>query len=128
MKIRITNKVLIPLFAFMVLIFAFACFFAKEGLGEYTNSQIYVKKANKVVEKIDVSKLKTEKYEINAGTNTICITKDGVYMKDASCPDMLCIKSGKINKPGQSIGCLPNKIMVEIVGVKKDVDAVAGAR
>ena len=128
MKIRITNKVLIPLFAFMVLTFAFVCFFAKEGLGEYTNSQIYVKKANKVVEKIDVSKLKTEKYEINAGTNTICITKDGVYMKDASCPDKLCKKSGKINKPGQSIVCLPNKIMVEIVGVKKDVDAVAGAR
>ena len=37
-------------------------------------------------------------------------------------------KSGVINKAGQSIVCLPNKVMVEIVGAKSKVDAVAGAR
>ena len=55
-----------------------------------------------------------EGYE--GGRNTLII-KDGVaYMSDASCPDHLCMGMGKISQVGQSIICLPNRVVVEIRG------------
>lgn len=44
-------------------------------------------------------------------------------MISATCPDHLCIKQGAINKKGQSIICLPHKLIVEVVsGDEKQQD------
>ncbi|WP_440248169.1 NusG domain II-containing protein [Catenibacterium faecis] len=44
-------------------------------------------------------------------------------MISATCPDHLCIKQGTINKKGQSIICLPHKLIVEVVsGDEKQQD------
>lgn len=51
---------------------------------------------------------------VTLDTNTVVI-KDGiVYMSDASCKNQVCVNSGKISKKGESIVCLPNKVIVEI--------------
>nr|WP_278428711.1 MULTISPECIES: NusG domain II-containing protein [Caldanaerobacter] len=43
----------------------------------------------------------------------------------SECPDKICMKEGFIDKPGQSIICLPFRIVVEIQGVKNvEVDQV----
>lgn len=48
---------------------------------------------------------------------------DIIWVEDASCPDKVCVKTGKITKPGQSIVCLPNKTVVYIEGTEKtDID------
>ncbi|WP_029230718.1 NusG domain II-containing protein [Butyrivibrio sp. VCB2006] len=63
-------------------------------------------------------------YEIegyNKGLNTLVIENGVAYMSDASCPDHLCMHMGKISKVGQSIICLPNRVVVEIRG-SKDVE------
>ncbi|MFZ5945464.1 MAG: NusG domain II-containing protein [Bacillota bacterium] len=41
-----------------------------------------------------------------------------IYVEDASCPDKVCIKTGKISKTGQNIVCLPNKVVILIEGEK----------
>lgn len=51
---------------------------------------------------------------LNEGTNIVVIKDGYVYMEDANCPDKICIKQGKINKKGQTITCLPNKITISI--------------
>ncbi len=126
MNVKITNKILIPSLAILILVFSALWLFLKDGRGE--SKIVSIKKGNKVVEEIDINTLSEDSYEINLETNTVCITKDGVYMKEADCPDKLCVHSGVINKAGQSIVCLPNKIIVEIADEKNSVDAVAGAR
>lgn len=63
--------------------------------------------------------------ESESGTNTICIMNGKVFMKDASCPDKLCINMGKISRSGQAIICLPNKVSVEIEGSLEDADTIA---
>jgi len=35
------------------------------------------------------------------------------------------IKSGKISKPGQIIICVPNRLSVQMIGEKSDIDVVA---
>ena len=47
----------------------------------------------------------------------IVVIKDGVaYVSEASCPDKVCVKTGKISLTGETIVCLPNKMTVKIEG------------
>lgn len=59
------------------------------------------------------------------GRNVLVISGDQAYMKEASCPDGLCMHQGKVSRAGQSIVCLPNRVVVKISGGKGgDLDAV----
>ncbi|WP_461205152.1 NusG domain II-containing protein [Clostridium sp. DL1XJH146] len=50
------------------------------------------------------------------GQNEIHVYNYGVEMHKADCPDQVCVKTGFINKVGNRVVCLPNKVYVEIVG------------
>lgn len=56
-------------------------------------------------------------------TNTIEISGGQVKMIDADCPDKICIHTGKISQSGQTIVCLPNKVVISISGENSSVDA-----
>ncbi len=65
------------------------------------------------------------KFEITGyegGTNYLVIKDGEAYLKDASCPDHLCIHMGKISRAGQSIICLPNRVVIEIEGKSSESD------
>ena len=62
----------------------------------------------------------------NGGTNLLVIENGSAYVTNSTCPDHLCEKTGRINKVGQSVICLPNRVIVEITGGDGGVDAVAG--
>ena len=55
-------------------------------------------------------------YSINGGTNILIISDGKAYLKEANCPDKLCVNQGKISMSGERIVCLPNKVMIEILG------------
>lgn len=63
----------------------------------------------------------------NGGTNTLEINNGYAKMIEANCPDGICTNHKKINKNGESIICLPHKVVVTIVNDKADdeIDAVA---
>ncbi len=61
-----------------------------------------------------------EGYE--GGKNFLVIEDGEAYLTDASCPDHLCVHMGKISNVGQSIICLPNRVVVEIVGEKNEAE------
>lgn len=46
--------------------------------------------------------------------NEIVTTANQIEIQDANCPDQVCVKKGKIAKPGQTIVCLPHKLLIEI--------------
>lgn len=48
------------------------------------------------------------------GLNILEVDEFGVRVIEASCPDKLDVKFGKIDKVGQAIICLPNRLVVEI--------------
>ncbi len=64
-------------------------------------------------------------HSLNGGTNTLVIKDGSAYLKDANCPDKLCVNQGKITYTGETITCLPNKLTVSIIGQKGDVDLVS---
>ena len=67
-----------------------------------------------------------KKIEINEnGHHNVIIIKDkSVSMIEANCKDSYCIEDGSISKGGQSLVCLPNKVMVEIKGETSEEDDI----
>lgn len=52
--------------------------------------------------------------------NTIIIEDGKASMKEADCPDRLCVHQGAIMRNKQTIVCLPHKLVVEVVGGEKE--------
>ena len=65
----------------------------------------------------------------NGGTNLLVIEDGAARIEEASCPDGVCVHTGRIRRNGQSIVCLPNQVVVEIVSETENssgVDMTAG--
>lgn len=64
--------------------------------------------------------------EINDGTNILEIRNGSADMTGADCPDKLCVNQKAISKNGESIICLPNKVVVTVDSSENsEFDAVA---
>ena len=60
------------------------------------------------------------------GVNVVTIYRDGAAVTDADCPSRDCVRAGKASRPGQSICCLPHRLLVRIeTAGQGDVDAAA---
>lgn len=58
-------------------------------------------------------------------TNILQIEKGKAVMMTADCPDQLCVHQQAISKEGQTIVCLPNKVVAEVIGTEEnDLDSV----
>ena len=61
-----------------------------------------------------------------AGSNTLVIEDGAARVTEADCPDKLCVDEGAIRYDGQSIVCLPHKLVVTVSsGDDGGLDAVA---
>lgn len=60
------------------------------------------------------------------GNNKIVINNGMVFISEADCPDKYCVKHKPISKSGESVICLPHKLVVEITGENDVVDDISG--
>lgn len=64
-------------------------------------------------------------------------TIDGVYgpveieiepgkirVAHVTCPDQICRKTGWISRSGQVIVCIPNQLVIQLIGPKENLDAI----
>ena len=66
-------------------------------------------------------------FPLNGGSNILVIENGEAWLSEADCPDLLCVKMGKIRYSGQTITCLPNRLTVTVEGGESNgVDFVAG--
>ncbi len=67
-------------------------------------------------------------FVINAkgGHNIVNVKNGEIFIVEATCPDKLCVRHGKLRSKYDSIVCLPHKIVIEYKTDSKDIDAVAG--
>lgn len=60
------------------------------------------------------------------GTNRLMIRNNQADMIWADCPDKLCVRQKPVSKDRESIICLPNQIVISIVGGEEnELDGVA---
>lgn len=58
--------------------------------------------------------------------NMIVIENGTVRIESADCPDKVCVHTKAISKSGQTICCLPNKVIIRIVGKSPETDVISG--
>ena len=60
-------------------------------------------------------------------TNTLVIEDGKAQVIEASCPDQICVRQGAVQYAGESIVCLPHKLVVTVQGGSPPgIDAAAG--
>lgn len=55
-------------------------------------------------------------------TNTLVISDGEADMTEADCPDKLCVNQKSISSAGETIVCLPNKIVVEVISSDEEAE------
>ena len=101
------------------LIAAFLCvaliIYAFLYLSSYEGDIVIVKVDGTVVKELPLNQ--DDEFTVSGfqgGINSIIIRNGSVLASDADCPDKLCVKTGKINRAGETIVCLPHRVVVEI--------------
>ena len=97
-------KILLICIALALLSFLALFLFKEDG------DSVVISKDNKVVFEGSIS----ENREIDLDTKPAVIKDGFVYMKDPSCKNQICVNTRKISSKGESIICLPNRVVIEI--------------
>ena len=67
-----------------------------------------------------------ESYTINENYCQLLIEKDGVSFVYSSCGDQLCVKRGKLKNQGDTMACVPERVVVILRSDGKEkIDGVA---
>ena len=94
---------------FSVILAAVGCMLAFAVFGE-SGSRVKISQNNTVVYTGSLMQKKSVELE----TNTIEINNGKVKMVHASCKNQVCVNHKEIAEKGESIICLPNRVIVEI--------------
>lgn len=87
-----------------------------------TGSEVYIYKDGKLFEAVSLSTEKTVKIDEHI---TVKISGGAAYVLKSDCKGQDCVKAGKISKVGEMIVCLPNKVVIKILG-DGEVDYITG--
>lgn len=115
MELKKSKKELI----LIVIILSLSCLFLLINRIVFSKpaGQVEITVDGKIVQTLDLSK--NTEVVVNGyqgGTNRIVIENGKVHVQEASCPDKICIKQGTIEHTGESIVCLPNRMVAQITG------------
>ena len=84
-----------------------------------------VKQDQQVLQRIELKKITAETkliVPVADGELTILYDRDGARVTSSPCPDKVCIHQGKITRSGQTIACVPEKVLVTITTAAKEND------
>ena len=120
MKIRI-------LIVLAVLIFAVGIAGSIIVLNSPPKSCVNVVQGGRVIYRFDLDKTedKTFDVEYHGSKNTIEIKDGKIRVKSAECPDKTCVHMGWLQSSAMPIVCLPNHLVIEIVGDDSEIDALS---
>lgn len=107
----------ILLISLSVVIFAVYMLFSV--FGGKTGAAVIVTVAEKPYGTYSLDKDAVIEIKINGKVTNILKIQDGkADMTEASCPDKLCVHQKAISRTNETIICLPNKLVVEIIDAK----------
>lgn len=103
----------------------FVCLYVFGGdSGKY----VQIESNGEVVETLKLDEDIQKEYRFGDETNTLKIENGKATVTDANCPDGICVNHKAIYRKGESIICLPHKLVITIIGdspTDDEIDAVA---
>ena len=87
------------------------------GLREKEDIMVHIYYEKEKVAVLEINE--NREFEINQVI--IVIENQEVYVKFSTCKDQICVHQGHISSSGQTITCLPQRVVVQLVGKGVDV-------
>ena len=86
-----------------------------------------IKQNDKIIRRINLDAVnEPETIKISGDYNNIVLVEKGhIRFHQANCPDLVCVKTGWLDKKGDLAVCLPNRTIIIIEGDNNEVDGVA---
>ncbi len=109
-----TKKRDIVLAAVLLILGITGVLIVKYGLKSGNTADVYID--DKLVQTIDLSVDDEYTFQTDKGSNTVEVRNGAVSMKSADCPDKVCVRMGTKNRNGETITCLPHKLVIEVHG------------
>jgi len=85
----------------------------------YYNGQVY--------EEVSLNEEREIEIVTDIGRGLVKVHDHGIEMIESDCKDEICVHTKMAKKNGDMIVCLPNKIVIEVVGQQEvEIDAISG--
>jgi len=107
--------VCLPLIAAVVLLFVFT-----GGSGHMLVIQSGSQTQEIDLLSLDESETRVIEVEGAIGVSVIEVTRSGARFISSPCNGHICTKTGYISQAGQTVVCLPNKVIIRITGAEVD--------
>ena len=86
---------------------------------------LVVRKDQQVLQRIELKTVTSETkliVPVEHGEMVIAYDREGGRVLSSPCPDQVCVHQGKITRSGQTIACVPEKVLVTITTAAKEND------
>ena len=128
-KLGVKKGDIIIIIALIILSFIPQIVFFLTTYNKYNSLQVEIYSKGQLYKKVPLNKA-SEKLQFTVenelGINIIEIDHGQVKITDANCHDKVCVKSHAIDNPGETLICLPHKLVVKITGKGiQDTDEVS---
>ncbi|MDO4289590.1 MAG: NusG domain II-containing protein [Eubacterium sp.] len=91
----------------------FAAFFVLQG--PHGKKSVRVSQEGRIVATYALDEDRTETFTSDLGTNTLVISGGTASIVSADCDNQVCVNTAPISEIGETIACLPHKLIVEII-------------
>lgn len=101
---------------------ALAIFLPKHFQKADGNVTAIITRNGTVIQRIDLSKVK-KPYTISLESHPrtwVTVTPGSIYYSKAECKDKICVRTGKLTRPGDTAACLPSKTLIRLVSNGKN--------
>lgn len=123
-RLKTGDKIMMGVVVLLALgIFLYYQIAGPSGVG----NQVIIEVGGEVVKTFSLPQETLVEYRVEVGEtgyNLIQIEGNRVRVVEANCPEQVDVKAGWISKPGQSLVCLPHKMVVTIAGEEMSDDEV----
>lgn len=106
------------LFLVLMILGAGSFILIKNNLKPGNEAEVYVD--GSLVQTIDMTRDDIYLFDTLYGTNTVVVEGGEIRVSEADCPDKICVNMGGVSRSGETITCLPHKLVIEVHNDKKN--------
>ncbi|MBP5414106.1 MAG: NusG domain II-containing protein [Lachnospiraceae bacterium] len=116
------DLILLAMFILIAAILVFIINRTDEIKGDY----VFITLDNSEYARIPLNKDTVLSIDSDKGKNTVVVSDKEVYVESADCPDQICVDHAHIMYEGETIVCLPHRLIIKIVSEEgSETDAIS---
>jgi hypothetical protein len=118
-KLKPGDYAIIAIMVVLIIVFSYRYFFAPSG-----GTRIEIR-APSYDGSFSLGENRVVEVSGPLGITKVVIQDGEVWVSESPCKQKICIKMGHKHRVGDQIVCIPNRVLIEIVGKKELVDGIA---